>query len=280
MPKLIDIHCHVDERGFANDWKEVIQKTLDQDIWLVNIGADLETSRHSVKTTGIFPEGVFASVGIHPTHEDNISEADWEEIKLLAKNEKVVTIGECGLEYFQSITNYELRVTNEERDRITNERKEEQKKLFRKHIELAIEVDKPLMVHCRPSKGSQDAYLDAIEMLLEYKKEYGERVRANFHFFAGNLETAKKCIELGFTLSFTGVITFANQYDEVIKWLPADRIVAETDAPFVAPIPFRSKRCEPAYVEYVVRKMAELRGISYEEMAVLTVENARKFFRL
>lgn len=270
QPRLIDIHTHVNFEGFGADWREVTQKTLDQDVWLINVGADMATSRRSVEILNDFPVGVFATVGLHPTEVGEVSPADWAELEQLARHDRVVAIGECGLEYAPD--------TDEEE-------KKRQEKIFRKQIELAIKVDKPLMIHCRVSPKLNaginfGAYDDTYKILQEYKEQVGDRLRGDMHFFAGSLEIAKKFVELGFTLSFTGVITFADQYDEVVKWLPGEMIMAETDAPYVTPVPYRGQRNEPLYVAEVVKKMAELRGVSYSEMAKITVDNALRMFSI
>jgi TatD DNase family protein len=271
-PKLFDIHCHLNLPEFTADWQVVLDRTLAEDCWVINVGADLESSQLALEQTESRERGIWATVGFHPSETINLPAGKWQKLKALASSPKVVAIGECGLEYFERITNDELR--------ITNEKKGEQKKIFRQHIELALELDKPLMIHCRPSEGSMDAYIEALEILAGYKKNAGDKLRGNFHFFAGDWEVAQKCLALGFTLSFTGVITFTNQYDEVIKNTPLDRLMAETDAPYVAPVPYRGKRCEPLYVAEVVKKLAELKNISYDQMAEITVENGRRVFNL
>jgi len=271
-PKLFDIHSHLNLSDFDQDWPEVLERTLAGDCWTITVGADLASSKKAVEIANTKTEGVWATVGFHPT--DGVTpkpqaeaDAEWVELATLAKNPKVVAIGECGFEFF--------RVKSKEQI-------EKQKDLFRKHIELAIQLNKPLMIHCRPSEGSMDAYEEAIEILTEYIKAVPREARraewGNFHFFAGDSVMAQKCLELGFTLSFTGVITFARQYDEVIKNMPLEMLLAETDAPFVAPVPYRGKRCEPLYVAQVVAKLAELRGLSPEQMAEITVANGRRGF--
>jgi len=301
-PKLFDIHCHLNLDDFASDWQSVLDDTLAQDTWLINVGADWESSQRAVEMAQTKPEGIWATVGFHPTDSGQVTDEIWAQACELAKDKKVVAIGECGLEYYRLIKNYKLEIKNEDADT----EKEKQKELFRKHIELAIELDKPLMIHCRPGEGSQDAYEEAIEILSEYKKTAGEKLRGDFHFFAGNWATAQKCLDLGhaplenaipsengttnvargdvsltgFSLSFTGVITFSQQYDEVIKNTPLDKLMAETDAPFVAPVPYRGKRCEPLYVAEVVKRLAEIKGISADEMAKITVANGRKMFNI
>jgi TatD DNase family protein len=198
-----------------------------------------------------------ATAGLHPN--DNIDEIFNKEMYLeLARNPKVVAIGECGLDYFR---------TNDD------ETKKRQKEVFRMHIDIAKEVGKPLMIHSRPSKGSMDAYNDALEILSEY-----EGLKGNFHFYVGDLETTKKVLDKGFTLSFDGPITFARDYDEVIRYIPLDKLHAETDAPFAAPVPYRGKTCEPWMVIEVVKKIAEIKGLSIEEAREALIQNAKRDF--
>ena len=169
-------------------------------------------------------EDVFASVGLHPndTARESFNEEFFRE---LLSQEKVVAVGECGLDFF--------------RTEGTEENKKRQKEIFERHIDIAVEFNKPLMIHCR------NAYDDMITILSQKKKEHGDRLRGNIHFFAGNLETAQKFLALNFTLSFTGVITFTHDYDEVVKNIPLEMIMTETDCPYVTPVPHRGKEMNP-----------------------------------
>ena len=283
--KLFDIHCHLNLPEFAADRATVLDRTLNEGCWLINVGADLASSKLAVEIAKTKETGVWATVGFHPTEipapkleaeAGAVMMEEFAELSELAKDPKVVAIGECGLEYYERKANDKGRMTNEN----AQAKKEEQKALFRKHIELALELDNPLMIHCRPNQGSQDAYEDTVDILREYKHRAGDKLCGNFHFFAGGWTIAQKCLDLGFTLSFTGVVTFSHQYDEVIQNTPIDMIMAETDAPFVAPVPYRGQRCEPLYVVEVVKRMAELRGITYEKMAQISVQNGRRVFKL
>jgi len=274
---LIDTHAHVNFNEFKDDYKETIKRALDENIWMINVGAESKTSKRAVKMAEEYNEGVYAAVGLHPSHlveQDVEYEENGEIVKYkskpeefdynfylnLAKNKKVVGIGECGLDYFR---------TSDESF------KEKQKEVFIKHLELAKEANKPIIIHCR------NAHDDLLKILrLAVKPPSGV-----MHFFTGNLEQAKKYIELGFYISFSGVITFSPKkgeivgaYDEIIKNIPLGKILPETDCPYVAPVPHRGKRNEPQYVKYVAHKIAELRGLSFEEVAEQTTINARKLF--
>lgn len=270
---LVDIHSHLNFHAFAHDRDEVIRRTLEGGVRVINVGTQQDTSRAALTLAEAY-DGLYATVGLHPIHTDK-SFHDTEELgegggefasrgekfdaefyRELALHPKVVAIGECGLDFY----------------RLETETKEKQEETFRAHVTLALEVGKPLMIHCR------DAHEEVLTTLREYKKEAGERLRGNVHFYSGTLEQAQEYWQLGFTLSFTGVITFARDRDELIKTLPLEAIMIETDAPYVAPIPHRGKRNEPLYVIEVARKIAELRGISLEKVAEVSTANAKRVF--
>lgn len=250
MLQLIDAHAHLNFPDYDADRGEVAARAREAGIGMINVGTDLETSRQVVELAKQ-NENMWAAIGLHPTdHEQTF---DHEAFLNLAREEKVVAIGECGLDYFRS----------------SPETAAQQKAVFIKQIELANEVGKPLMLHVR------NAYQDAYELVKAYAK-----VKGDVHFFAGNWEEAKLFLDLGFTLSFTGVITFANSYDEVIKNVPLDMILAETDCPFVAPTPYRGKRNEPSYVQEVVKRLAEIKGLGVGELSKATLANTARVFGL
>jgi TatD DNase family protein len=250
MLKLIDAHAHLNFTDYDADRGEVIARAREEGLGMINVGTDLETSRQVVELAKNNPD-MWATIGLHPTdHEQSF---DREAFLSLAREERVVAIGECGLDYFRS----------------SPETAAQQQELFIKQIELANEVGKPLMLHIR------NAYQDAYELVKAHAK-----VKGDVHFFAGNWEEAKLFLDLGFTLSFTGVITFANSYDEVIKNVPLDMILAETDCPFVAPAPYRGKRNEPSYVQEVVKRLAEIKGLRVEELSKATLANTARVFGL
>ena len=267
MVKLIDIHAHVNFRDFDYDREEIIEKTLANGIWFINVGDDFKSSKESVELANKY-DGVFASVGVHPHCIDE--GFDTNEYKKLALGENVVAIGECGLDYYK-IQNAKIKNQN---DNSKFKIKEKQKELFEKQIELALEVNKPLMIHCR------EAHDDVIEILNSEFIIQNSKLRGNVHFFTGKQKHVEKYLELGFTVSFTGVITFTNSYDEVIKNLPLEKMMVETDSPLVAPVPYRGKRNEPMYVKEVVKKIAKIKDLSYEEVAEQTTKNAIDFFGL
>jgi len=258
--KYIDIHSHLNLPQFDVDREEVIQKLKDEDIVTITVGANYETSLIALELANKH-ENLYASAGLHPS-EVLIEEFNYEKMLTLSKEERVVSIGECGLDYFRE---------NDEAFKI------KQKEIFHLHVKLALEVSKPLMIHARPSGKTMDAYEDVLDILESYKKDK-ESLMANFHFFSGGIEIAKRVLSLGFTLSFDGPITFSNDYDEVIKMTPIKSIMAETDSPFAAPVPYRGKRAEPYMVKEVIKKIAELKGLSNEETIDIMNNNAKKVF--
>jgi len=262
--KYIDIHSHLNLPEFKDDLDEVVSRLRAQDIATIVVGVDKETSAEAVAIAEKY-DNVYACIGQHPT--DNNSEVfDLDFYERLTSSAKVVAIGECGLDYFRL------------KENIVSE-KEKQKKLFLAQVDLAIAADLPLMIHARPSKGTMDAYEDVLALLEECTRE-GKTVHGDVHFFVGDIAIADRFLALGFTMSFTGVITFASDYDAVIRHLPLASILSETDAPFVAPVPHRGARCEPAHVMLVAARIAEIRGEDTEVVRQALIENATRVFRL
>ncbi len=262
-PNYFDIHSHLNLPQFDSDREDVVARMRNVGVWTTTVGVDYKSSKEAVALAEKYDE-FFAVIGQHPS--DNHKEIfDLTVYEKLVAHPKVVAVGECGLEYF--------RVKNS-----IAEVKKNQTELFEKQIALALAHDKPLMLHCRPSEKSMDAYEDTLEVLVSYAKTHGNKLRGNVHFFVGNTTIAKQFLNLGFTLSFTGVITFARDYDEVVKYVPLDSIMSETDAPFVSPITHRGKRNEPTYVPEVVEYIAQIRGENKELVKKQMVDNALKFF--
>ena len=295
MFKYFDAHSHLNLPEFDKDREEQIKKLESSRTGTVTIGVDKRTSGMAVELAQR-SDNLFAGIGLHPTD----SEEDFDEIYFenLIKNPKVVCVGECGLDYFRlehsagkGFSGGQNEASARGRKTLASfvsKEKERQKEIFIKQIELALKYEKPLMLHCRPSpasavsqgpsKGSMDAYEDVLEILENYKNNLD--LKGNAHFFVGNLSIAKRFLALGFTMSFPGVITFAPDYDEIIKFLPLENILSETDAPFASPAPYRSRRNESGYVAEVVKKIAEIRGEEYEKVRLAMVENAKRLFNI
>jgi len=255
--KYIDIHSHLNLPPLSENKDAILAKMRERGVATITVGTGLETSREAIKIAEENPGMCFAVVGIHPTDSDE--EFDEKIVYELAKNKHVVAIGETGLDYF--------------RDQ-TDATKQKQTELFKKHIELAKKINKPLMLHVRASKGTDDAYYDALEIF----KDVSYQGKANFHFFTGTKKCMEKIIESGFTISVDGPITFSHDYDEMIRACPLEKIMIETDAPFAAPAPFRGKPCEPWMVTLVAKKIAELKNLDLEHVRVQLLENSKTFF--
>ena len=211
----------------------------------------MESSKSAVELAEKHKE-IYACIGIHPIDNPNQS-FEKEKFEDLVKHPKVVAVGECGMDFFHADKSADY---------------DRQKKLFLDQLDFAITHDKPVMIHAR------DAYTELLEILEPIKDEYGVKLRGNVHFFTGSIEVAKRFFNIGFTISFTGVITFTRDYDEVIKSAPLEMIMSETDAPYVAPVPYRGKQNEPSYVSQVVKKIAEIRGEGEEVVRATLVNNA------
>ncbi len=293
--KYIDTHCHIYSSQYDSDREEVINRVQEACVGMIVVGTDIETSKKAIALANEHRD-MWAAIALHPVEaiESGVATFDYDVYKNLAQESKVVAIGECGLDYFHITTADPVEAETQ---------RELQHDVFRKHIQLASVTGKPLMLHVRNAKNMNslrvaesagglaaasvvlsgfNAYDDALQILIDAKKA-GISIRGNVHSFAGTIEHARKFIDLGFYLSFTGVITFAREYEEVIKATPIDRIMSETDAPYLTPIPFRGKRNEPAYVIEVAQTIEKIRrasGVAHEQILESLVENAKRLFGL
>jgi TatD DNase family protein len=262
--KYIDVHAHLHDKAFNEDRDAVLLEMKQKGIGAVTIGTDFEQSQKAVALAEKHKH-LWATIGFHPV--DNKEEVfDAQRYEELAHHPKVVAIGECGLDYYWP----------SQEGGITNEEKERQKKIFRDQVELSIRVSKPLMLHGRPSKGTMDAYEDMLSMLYEHKGI----VSGNAHFFAGDTHIAKRFLDLGFTMSFPGVVTFAKEIEQVVSFVPIDDMHAETDSPYATPAPHRGKRNSPLFVPLIVEKIATVKKQSVESTRKALLENAKKMFGL
>lgn len=261
----VDAHCHLQLDVFDNDRDALIEDLKAKSVAAIVVGVDRATSEAAVALSEAH-EHLFAAIGLHP-HEERSEWFDAAAYEALAQSPKVVAIGECGLDYFGEIE-------------VTEEEKERQKVLFRDQVGLAARLDKPLIIHARPKKGTVDAYQDVLAELAELRKLYGEKIRGDVHFFVGGLPEAVAFQAFGFTVSYTAVITFAAQYDAVIAGVPLAQLLAETDAPYVAPASRRGKRNDPLSVIEVVARIAELRGEETEAVRTHILSNTLRMFAL
>ena len=263
----IDIHCHVNFADYDADRDAAIARARSLGVGMIVVGTDRATSEQAVALAEK-NENMWAIVGLHPT--DTAEDFDPVFFEKLARHPKVVGIGECGLDYFH------IDATTK------TESKKNQEKIFRAQIALAERVQKPLMLHIRSGKDKvmDDAYGRALAILREVKASGAYTQAGDVHFFAGSLDHAHQFIELGFSLSFTGVITFAKEYQEIIKNIPLERIMSETDAPFVSPVPYRGQRNEPSYVVETAKAIATIRGEDEIRVLAQLVQNARTLFKI
>jgi TatD DNase family protein len=253
---LTDTHTHLNHALFDEDREEVIARALENGVTrIVNIGFNRETIPTSIELAEKY-DFIFSSVGWHPQDAKDMVEGDLEWIESLCSHEKVVAIGEIGLDYHWDTSP-----------------KDVQQRVFREQIRLARKVGLPIFIHNR------EAHLDVLTIL---KEEKAAEVGGIMHCFSGSWETAKQCLDMNFHISFGGPVTFKNakQPKEVLARVPLDRLLLETDAPYLTPHPFRGKRNETGYVRYVAEAAAEIKGISLEEIASITTENAKKLLRI
>lgn len=281
--KRIDAHSHVNIRAYHNDAQAVIMRALDDGTGVLAVGTEHQTSAFAVQLAERH-EGIWAVIGLHPSHlfpnyhDTNESEKEVIETfnpeyyrELAKSSKKVVGIGECGLDYYRLPE--QLDVT---------EVKRVQQEVLRQHLDLALELDLPVMFHCR------DAHDDLARILEEYAAAK-KTIRGDIHCFTGTLAEAQRYLVLGLYVSFTGVITYkpraadrakGETLQDVARQIPLDRMLIETDAPYLAPMPHRGERNEPALVSLVAAQIAVLKGISTEEVERTTMENTKRLFRL
>ncbi len=259
----VDIHSHLYFKNYDSDREAVIDQMQKSGVATISVGVDLDTSLVCIDLAEKY-DNLFACIGQHPGDltADSVYETKLEK---LGNHPKVVAIGETGLDYFRM-------------DPLDFALKSVQKTVFEYHIDLALTLDKPLMLHIRPTSGTMDAYNDALDMLEHHSRTSGGRLKGNAHFFAGDTEVLKRFLAIGFTVSYTGVVTFTTDYDELIKATPVDMLMAETDAPFVAPEPYRGQRSSPYYVDKVVERIAELKGLDTEETKKVILTNVSRVF--
>jgi TatD DNase family protein len=259
-PPLVDTHAHLQDSIYDHDRDEVLARAEVAGLRaIVCVGYDLASSRRAVELAAAH-EPVYAAVGVHPNYASQAAESDWPELCSLARQPKAVALGETGLDNYRKYTPPEVQET-----------------WFRRHLALADELGLPLIVHNRSAD-------ERVRSLLAdwTAATSGRRGPGVMHCFSGGLEMLEACLGLGFTISFAGPITFKNAgaLRQVAEQVPAERLVVETDCPFLAPHPHRGQRNEPAYLEYTVRQLAELRGEQIDQLAESTTRAAAALFRL
>ncbi|MFC1483257.1 TatD family hydrolase [Candidatus Margulisiibacteriota bacterium] len=253
---IIDTHAHLHFDDYSGQVNQVVEQALKGGVEaIVNVGIDLDDNKKAIKLAERF-ENVYAAVGNHPHGAaDDIDESVFDEIKKLSDHDKVKAIGEIGYDFYKS-----------------EFAEESQTKMFSRMLDIAVDVKLPVIVHSREAEG------ETLTLLSEYEK----KVRGVVHCFSGSLMFAQALLDMGYLISFTGVATFKNATGirDIIKEIPLEKIMVETDCPYLAPDPYRGKRNEPAYVTYIAEKIAQVKGVSFDEVCRVTTATAREFFNL
>jgi len=278
---LIDTHAHVNFNAFKDDADEVIRRSLTADTWMILVGSETKTSKRALEYANKYEKGVYAAVGLHPihTHEQKAESEDYkfttreEEFSYdvyekLAQFKKVVAIGEVGLDYYHVDAAGDVRAI-----------KQKQKQVFQEQLKLAHNLKLPVIIHCR------QAHDDMLEILKAFKKDYKDSLPKDkdwgvMHCFSGDEELAWQYFNLGLNISFTGLITFSAQWDNLIRRLPSGKFMVETDCPYMTPEPFRGRRNEPLFVKRVAERIAEIKTLSFDRIADISTENARRMFKI
>jgi len=253
---LIDTHCHLDFKDFKDDMDAVLKRSKDSGVgFIINVGSSVQGTARSIEIAEK-NDFIYAAAGIHPHEADSVSETDLKDFAKFIEKPKVAAIGEIGLDYYKNFSS-----------------KENQKRLFAGLLEIAKGAGLPLIIH------SRDADSDVVDIL---KNIMGSAVKGVMHCFSGDEAFLKTCLDMGFFISFTCNITYKNaaRLREIVKLVPMDRIMVETDSPFLAPQDFRGKRNEPMYVRYAAAELAGIKGLSFEEAAQITTDNAVELFKL
>jgi len=280
---LIDTHTHLNFNAFRDDFNEIIERSLAENIWMINVGTKYETSKRAVEIAEKYSRGVYAAIGLHPVHlrtglvkiktdsdEGSFSPKgenfDKRKYKGLAKSEKVVAVGEIGLDYYYG-------PKDEEKFKVF---KKEQRKLLLEQLEMAKELDLPVIYHCRK------AHDDLIEILKEFKG-----IKGVVHCFTGKWRQAKEYLEMGLYLGFNGII-YKLDLDKIIEKTPVEKILIETDCPYLTPLPAvalakagsKDVRNEPIFVKYIAQDIAKIKNIDFQEVTEATTQNAKKLFKI
>lgn len=246
---IIDTHSHLNFKAFKDDLDKVVKRSLEENIWMINVGSKYETSKKAIEIAENYQEGVFAAVGLHPIHvKENFDAGKYKE---LAKSKKVVAIGEIGLDYYKDYGSF----------------KEKQRPGLCQQLELAKELNLPVILHCRK------AHEDLINIISNFQ------LRGVIHCFTGSWKEAKQYLEMGFYLGFNGII-YKLDLKEVLKKTPLNKILVETDCPYLTPPQAKTERNEPVFVKYIIEEIAKIKNLDFQKVAEITTQNAKKLFRI
>ncbi|MFA4941654.1 MAG: TatD family hydrolase [Patescibacteria group bacterium] len=280
---FIDTHAHINFNAFKDDGDETIRRSLAGDTWMILVGTEYKTSRRALEYANKYEKGVYAAVGLHPIHLEEVlaenndengnysfttkaEEFNYDNYEKLAKFEKVVAIGEIGLDYYHINLGGNIGAI-----------KQKQKDVFLEQLILARNLDLPVIIHCR------QAHDDMLAILTDFKNKYKDKIPTGrpwgvMHCFSGDEDLAWKYFSLGLIISFTGLITFSKRWDDLIRKMPPEKFMIETDSPFMTPEPYRGSRNEPLLVKYVAKRISEIRNLTPERVGEITVKNARELF--
>ena len=281
--QFFDTHAHVNFKDFRDDADEVIRRSLDNNTWMVLVGSEYKTSGRALAYANKYESGVYAAVGLHPNQLEEIvahtsdangstqymttgEEFNYDTYEKLAKSEKTVAIGEIGLDYYHLDLSADIPAI-----------KKKQKAVLLEQLKLARSLNLPVIIHCR------QAHDDLLPLLQEFKKENRDTIPTDrpwgvIHCFSGDENLAWEYFKLGLMISFTGLVTFSQMWDDLIRKIPLEKIMIETDCPYMTPEPYRGQRNEPLLVQYVAGRIAEIKGMKLEKVAEITTANARMFF--
>ena len=276
---FIDTHAHINFSDFKDDGDKVIKRSLDSYTWMILVGSELKSSRRALDYANKYEKGVYAAVGLHPinvNYNDSLESQragekehfNYETYENLAKLPKVVAIGETGLDYYHLDPEIDKEI-----------QKNKQKEVFLKQLLLARQLKLPVIIHCR------QAHDDMLKILRDFKNDNPHLFLDNkawgvMHCFSGDEDLAWQYFNLGLMISFTGLITFSKNWDDLIRKVPLDKVMIETDAPFMTPEPYRGERNEPMLVQYVANRIAEIRSVTLERIAEITTNNAKRLFSI
>ena len=261
---FIDTHCHLNLEQFDTDWEQIVAQMSEQGIRGFVVGVDAQSSQRALMQAGRYPETLRAIVGIHPAYVTEIDdiESELDAIAEMSHNNLTVGIGECGFDFFRVLK--------------TDSLIDLQNYVFMRQVKIAHNVAKPVMIHCRPSLGQLDAYDNVLDTLNQLRKDYP--VVPHMHFFAGTVEHVASIVTMDGLCSFTGVVTFTDDYNLSIQALPVEHIVCETDSPYVAPVPYRGERCNPLYVTKIYKAIAEQKGMPMDAFVEQVKKNVERIY--
>ena len=265
--KIFDTHCHLQFSQYDSDREEVIKRALDADMGMTCVGTDYETSRKAVELAERY-DNIWASVGLHPNDIEQMPHVNCQMFEVLLASPKVVAVGEVGLDYY--------RTPEPEKQKL----KREQREVLCQFSDIASHHNKPLIIHCRNGSAglATSTHEDMVEILSQRANSKGQVLSGVIHSFTGTWLQAQKYLELGFYIGLNGIITFTVQHNESVIKIPLEKILLETDAPFLAPASHRGERNEPVFVSEVARKVGDLKGINIEKVLAQTTHNAKTLF--